>query len=202
MSRSGGSQRIKNDFWAEKAKMEGYPARSVYKLEEILLKIGGIKVQSLVLDLGASPGSWSLYLMRRYQARVVACDIKPLSQKILLDKRINFIQGDFFHDSILDQIRIYGPYEGVVCDAAPSTSGSRLVDCARSYDLACHAFRVAQSCLSSDGLFVTKIFSGGEEQVLIDMLKSCFKSFKIIRPKAVRSQSFEIYLVGKNFLQC
>ncbi|NIZ18614.1 SAM-dependent methyltransferase [Entomospira culicis] len=199
MPKAGGNRRSSNDFWAEKAKVEGYPARSVYKLEEILAKSGGIKSDSLVLDLGAAPGSWSFYLVRKHQARVVACDLKPLDSKVLANKQIDFIKGDFLREDVSAKIASYGAYDAVVCDAAPATTGDRLVDSARSYRLVEQALGLALAHLVEGGLFIAKIFAGGDEQELIEQAKLHFVDVKTMRPKAVRKESFELYLVASKF---
>ncbi len=199
MGRAGGQARASNDFWAEKAKHDGYPARSVYKLEEILTKTSLITKQALVLDLGAAPGSWSLFLSRVYQARVISCDLKPL-QLPQKPKNITMVQGDFFTDEIMAKLQSYAPFAAVVCDAAPSTTGDRLVDCGRSYHLAARSLEMARLLLQPGGGFITKMFAGGDEQELITLAKSYFTSVKIMRPKAVRKESFEFYIVGKGFI--
>ncbi|NIZ40613.1 RlmE family RNA methyltransferase [Entomospira entomophila] len=201
MARAGGNRRMKNDVWADKAKHEGYPARSVYKLEEIVGKTGGITAGSLVLDLGAAPGSWTLFLVKKFQARVVACDLKPLDPQISRRKDVNFIAGDFLSDTVLQQIASFGTYDAVVSDAAPATSGDRLVDSARSYNLAQQSLFFAQKYLKENGLFITKIFSGGDEQALVQEAKPYFQSVKIMRPKAIRKESFEVYIVGQGFIR-
>lgn len=191
---------MKNDVWADKAKHEGYPARSVYKLEEIIAKTGGVTVGSLVLDLGAAPGSWTLFLVKKFQARVVACDLKPLDPQISRRKDVHFIEGDFLSDTVLQQIASFGVYDAVVSDAAPATSGDRLVDSARSYNLAQQSLFFAKKYLKNNGLFITKIFSGGDEQHLVNEAKPHFQSVKIMRPKAIRKESFEVYIVGQGFI--
>ena len=123
----------KPDFWSQKAFSEGYPARSVYKLKEIDEKFGMIKKNYTVLDLGAAPGSWTTFLLRKMEGsgKVVACDLNPLAKSVKGDN-LFFIQGDLNAPEIRKVIKENGPYDLVVCDAAPKTTGNRTVDTARS----------------------------------------------------------------------
>ena len=134
----------KADFWAQKAQKEGYPARSVYKLQEIDEKFGvfsknknGIKLN--ILDLGAAPGSWSLYLLKKYAAsiKLTSCDLCPLSLNVPAFKApacdFVFLQGDFYSAEINAAIGARAPFNVIISDAAPATSGSSLVDAARSF---------------------------------------------------------------------
>ena len=135
MGKSGNSYE-KPDFWSQKAFSEGYPARSVYKLKEIDEKFGMIKKNYTVLDLGSAPGSWTTFLLRQMDGsgKVVSCDLNPLS-KIVKGENLLFIQGDLNAPEIRKQIKENGPYDLVVCDAAPKTTGNRTVDTARSEQL-------------------------------------------------------------------
>ena len=110
----------KPDFWSRKAFSEGYPARSVYKLKEIDEKFGMIKKNCNVLDLGAAPGSWTVFLLRNLGAggKVVSCDLNPLAKSVR-DEKLTFLQGDLNDAVIRSKIKELGPYDLVVCDAAP-----------------------------------------------------------------------------------
>lgn len=199
MPKSGGQSRQRADFWAEKAKKEGYPARSVYKLEEILHKNPSLIAKgSKVLDLGAAPGSWSLFLAKRWQCQLVSCDLKAL-QLPQKPAGIASLTGDFTSPAIQRRISALGPYAAVVSDAAPATSGDRLVDCARSLHLAQTALNIAVSQLQAGGSFIAKVFSGGDEEELFARAKEFFSQVKTAKPKAVRSSSFELYLLAFNF---
>ena len=123
----------KPDFWSQKAFKEGYPARSVYKLEEMDKKFGLLKGASKVLDLGSAPGSWTVWLLRniREGGSVVSVDLNPLAKDVKADN-LTFIQGDLLSADVRTQIEAKGPYDLGVCDAAPLTTGNRTVDTARS----------------------------------------------------------------------
>ena len=126
----------KPDYWSKKAFSEGYPARSVYKLQEIDDKFGMIKKNFTILDLGAAPGSWTTFLLRKLDGsgKVVSCDLNPLAKSVKGDNLV-FIQGDLNAAEIRKQITENGPYDLVVCDAAPLTTGNKMVDTARSAQL-------------------------------------------------------------------
>ncbi|MBP5403353.1 MAG: RlmE family RNA methyltransferase [Treponema sp.] len=189
----------KPDFWSRKAFSEGYPARSVYKLQEIDEKFGMIKKNYTVLDLGASPGSWTSFLLRKMEGtgRVVSCDLNPLSKDVKGDN-LTFIQGDLNLKEIRDQIMAIGPYDLVVCDAAPLTTGNRTVDTARSEGLVEMAIWYAQAMLKKGGNFAVKIFQNGDQQALLRKMREVFTTARGFKPAACRSESFETYLIGIN----
>lgn len=195
-------------FWSRKAFSEGYPARSVYKLKEIDEKFGMIKKGYSVLDLGAAPGSWTTFLLRTLKSlgesedaekqnlgKVVSCDLNPLAKDVRAENLV-FIQGDLNEKSIVDKIRNEGPFDLVVCDAAPLTTGNRVVDTARSQGLVKMAIWYAQSMLKTGGNFAVKIFQNGDQQALLKMMREIFTTAKGFKPVACRSESFETYLIG------
>ena len=187
----------KPDFWSKKAFSEGYPARSVYKLQEIDQKFGMIKKNYKVLDLGAAPGSWTTFLLRTMEGsgKVVSCDLNPLSKSVKGDNLV-FIQGDLQQKEIVDKIKAEGPFDLVVCDAAPLTTGNRVVDTARSTGLVKMAIWYAQTMLKTGGNFAVKIFQNGDQQALLKAMREVFTSAKGFKPVACRSESFETYLIG------
>jgi 23S rRNA (uridine2552-2'-O)-methyltransferase len=187
----------KPDFWSRKAFSEGYPARSVYKLQEIDQKFGMIKKNYKVLDLGAAPGSWTTFLLRAMEGsgKVVSCDLNPLSKSVKGDNLV-FIQGDLQQKEIFDQIKAEGPFDLVVCDAAPLTTGNRVVDTARSQGLVKMAIWYAETMLKTGGNFAVKIFQNGDQQALLKKMREVFTAAKGFKPQACRSESFETYLIG------
>lgn len=187
----------KPDFWSRKAFSEGYPARSVYKLQEIDQKFGMIKKNYKVLDLGAAPGSWTTFLLRQMEGsgKVVSCDLNPLSKSVKGDNLV-FIQGDLQQKEIVEKIKSEGPFDLVVCDAAPLTTGNRVVDTARSSGLVKMAIWYAQTMLKEGGNFAVKIFQNGDQQALLKMMREVFENAKGFKPQACRSESFETYLIG------
>lgn len=198
----------KQDFWALKAKKAGYPARSVYKLEEIDKKFSLFdKIQGgkfAVLDLGAAPGSWSLYALRRLKEGgfLCACDIKALSREFdegLFDNsnKFFFVQGDFTLNENRERIASFAPYKLILSDAAPATSGNRSIDTLRSLDLAETVFNFAEAMLAPGGGLVLKIFQGGQTDDFLKKLRSFFITVKTFKPQACRANSFETYIIAK-----
>jgi len=193
----------KQDHWQIKARNEGYPARSVYKLKEMDEKFGLVKPRLRILDLGAAPGSWSLYILRKKpDAFLVSADLSPLSREFdkgLFDgKNFFFLQGDFTDPIIRETIVSKGPYNLIVSDAAPATTGSRVVDTSRSLELAEAAASYAETALAGGGSLVIKVFQGGESSDLLKRLGGMFKTAKSYKPQACRSDSFETYYLGFN----
>jgi 23S rRNA (uridine2552-2'-O)-methyltransferase len=197
----------KADFWSEKARKEGYPARSVYKLQEMddkfkLLPKGSAPAR--VLDLGAAPGSWSLYVLRHIAGRtgagLVSCDLSPLSTEFGKEyftlPCFSFIQGDFTSAEIRERILGAGPYSLLLSDAAPATTGNRGVDTARSEALSEDVFSYAETALDKGGSLVIKFFQGSATNELLKRMKSLFTKAQTYKPEACRNESFETYLVG------
>jgi 23S rRNA (uridine2552-2'-O)-methyltransferase len=199
----------KPDFWSQKAQKEGYPARSVYKLQEIDKKFallpknqGQIDSNYRVLELGAAPGSWSLYVLRRLSGRgfLAACDISPLSRRFdrgLFDGRNFFFKrADIFAEETRAELAAHGPFSLILSDAAPSTSGGRLTDAARSTELAGAALLYAGAMLKEGGCLCVKVFQGADTADFIKKLRPGFASLKTFKPEACRASSFETYIVG------
>ena len=196
----------KPDHWQLKAQKEGYPARSVYKLAEIDQKFGLFKNSGSrsrefkVLDLGAAPGSWSLYVMRNFSVKLAAVDLSPLSRqydKGLFDhEHFCFIQGDMTSPQVREKIISLGPFNLVMSDAAPATTGNRSIDTARSLELAQAVIAYAESALVSGGNLLIKVFQGGDTTNILKQIKEMFASGKSYKPQACRSESFETYYVG------
>ncbi len=189
--------RDKPDFYARKAKQEGFQARSVYKLQEIHAKYRVLHRGDSVLDLGAAPGSWTQFALQQIgpEGSVVAVDLSPIDIRGNPPNLVS-LQGDIFDRSTIDFLRERGPYRVLLSDAAPSTTGNRTVDTARSAALVEQVIFLASELLVPGGNFAAKIFQGGEEQEMTKQLRSIFSQVKTFKPKAVRSASFEIYLIG------
>jgi len=191
------SNRTRPDFYTQKAKKEGYMARSVYKLEEIQNKTKLISSGDTVLDIGASPGSWTQYCLKLLKGKgiVVGADLKPLG-KFRANGELHFIQGDVFSEDIRGELSQWGPFDVIISDAAPSTTGNRLMDTRRSYDLVEQILNFSLEWLKPGGNFTVKVFQGGDETEIFDKMKDEFEQVKKLKPKAVRKESFEYYLIG------
>ncbi|HPX46737.1 MAG: RlmE family RNA methyltransferase [Treponema sp.] len=187
----------KPDFWSKKAFSEGYPARSVYKLKEMDDKFGLIKKSWRILDLGAAPGSWTTFALRMLDGNghVTAIDLSPLAKDVKAEN-LSFFQGDLYAPEIRENARKLGPYNLVMCDAAPATTGNRTIDTARSSGLVELAIYYAEHMLAPGGNFVVKIFQGGDQQAHLKALRNLFESARGFKPEACRTGSFETYLVG------
>lgn len=187
----------KPDFWSKKAFSEGYPARSVYKLKEINEKYSLFRKNECILDLGAAPGSWTVFILRTLEqtGKLVSVDLKPLAKNVKGNNLV-FFQGDLYDEALRERIKAEGPYDAVVCDAAPPTTGNRLIDTSRSADLVELAFYYAQTMLKEGGNFAVKIFQGSDTRALTDRMKELFSSSRSFKPTACRSESFETYLIG------
>ena len=187
----------KPDYWSRKAFSEGYPARSVYKLKELDEKFGLLKKNYKVLDLGAAPGSWTVFVLRTLDGtgHVTSIDLKPLAKSVV-GSNLEFIQGDLYDQEVRDRAMALGPYDSVICDAAPPTTGNRTVDTARSTGLVELAIFYAQTMLKPGGNFAVQIFQGGDQQALLKSMREMFTSARGFKPEACRTESFETYLVG------
>ena len=185
------------DHWTLKAQEEGYPARSVYKLQEIDQRFALTRSCRTVLDLGASPGSWSAWLLRHLgsKGKVVALDLNPLDESVA-GERLVFIQGDMTGEAVQEQLAEYAPFDLVLSDAAPLTSGNHLVDTNRSRELFLAALGCAQHFLKAGGHFCAKVFQGASQQRLLAAVKVMFDDARAFKPKACRPSSREIYLIG------
>ena len=203
----------KPDHWSLKAQKEGFPARSVYKLKEMDEKFGFLKKSRSpirVLDLGAAPGSWSLYVLRKLASpagtggpspvSLVAVDLSPVSRQYdqgLFDKPdFCFFQGDFTLGEIREAILSHGPYNLILSDAAPATTGNRSVDTLRSLDLAETVLDYAGTALAKGGNLAVKVFQGGDTGSLLKTIRGLFETGKSFKPQACRNESFETYYLG------
>ncbi|MCP3875914.1 MAG: RlmE family RNA methyltransferase [Desulfobacteraceae bacterium] len=185
------------DHFTRRAKAENYPARSVYKLEEIQKKFKVIKKNDYVLDLGCAPGSWLLYAAKQVKntGKIFGIDLKQIEIKLpnnvvaVKDDILNFDNDSFLKDNKGFQV--------VLSDMAPATTGRKDVDALRSFDLCQMALKVADDILASNGNFVCKIFQGNDFNEFQKNVKSKFKDCKIFKPESCRKQSKEIYIIAK-----
>jgi 23S rRNA (uridine2552-2'-O)-methyltransferase len=185
----------KADHFTKEAKASGYPARSVFKLEEIDRRAQLLKPGMHVLDLGASPGSWTLYAAKRVgpKGKVLGIDLKPL--ETALPPNATFVIGDAF--ALEDpQLATFAPYDVVLSDMAPSTTGNRLGDQTRSYELFMRALEVGGRLLKPGGALVGKIFMGEDLPAARAEVRRLFTSERLIRPEGTRSVSYEIFVVA------
>jgi 23S rRNA (uridine2552-2'-O)-methyltransferase len=188
----------KEEFYTKKAKEEGYPARSVYKLLQIDEEFGIIRKGDSVLDLGSAPGSWLLYVSKKIgkKGRVFGIDKEEI--KIPGRDNIVFIKKSIEDEDIRDVLR-EEKFDSVIADLSPKTTGIKSVDSGRSLELTKRAFFIAKNVLKKRGNFVCKIFEGGEADIFLKKISARFRLFKRYRPKAVSRGSKEFYIVAKTF---
>ena len=191
------NKKIRKDHYSEKAKKEHFPARSVYKLQEIQKKYNLVKKGDKVLDLGCNPGSWLLFAANSAgnQGLVVGIDLKPLSIKLPSNARC--YTGDILDfNNELSSLLKNNRFNVVLSDMAPSTTGNKTVDNARSFDLCMAALSVANEFLAVGGSFVCKIFQGEDFTKFTDAVKIKFSKHKIFKPQSSRKGSREIFIIG------
>lgn len=176
------------------AKQRGYPARSVFKLDEIDRRVGLLRPGQRVLDLGAAPGSWSLYASQKVGARglVVAVDLQQITQAFPANVQVKL--GDA--RELVEELTGPGSFDVVLSDMAPSTTGNKVLDQAQSYELFVTALSLAERLGSVGSHFVAKLFMGPEFETAKRDLAAQYEATKIVRPRGTRSESSELFLVG------
>lgn len=182
------------DHYFHQAKKEGYVARSVYKLKEIDQKHQLLKKGMAVLDLGCSPGSWMQYCCQRVgaQGRVVGVDLKPV--EVALPAQATTVQADI-HDWSLEAAGGQ-PFDAILSDMAPKTTGIRNTDAWGSYELCQMALSLCANLLKAEGTLLVKAFQGEPFEKLRREFNPHFAKVKIIKPKGSRDESVEIFLLG------
>lgn len=196
MNRDPAKGRKTPDHYARKAKAEHYPARSVYKLQEIQKKHKVLKAGDAVLDLGCFPGSWLLFAAEVVgpAGRVFGIDIKKVTEA--MPPRVTTFQEDIYTADRELLARTLGPLHVVLSDMAPDTMGNKFTDAARSFHLASAALELALALLKPGGHFVCKIFQGEDFQNFTNMVKAGFSRCKIFKPETCRKDSRETYVIG------
>jgi len=198
MKRAARKRNPWEDHYSRKAQKEKHPARSVYKLQEIQRKFRIIRRGDSVLDLGCAPGSWLLYAADQVgmTGQVTGIDLEPVS--VAVPSHVRVLTGDV--DDYLSGSEGAEPlgsnYRVVLSDMAPSTTGNKGVDSARSYRLCQSALGIARDRLADGGSFVCKIFQGEDTKGFAQEVRSCFQTQRIFKPKSSRKASKEIYVIG------
>ncbi len=193
-------QRQLNDPYVAAARREGYRSRAAYKLIEIDDKHRFLQPGSVVVDLGAAPGGWSQVAAKRVMPGGKAIAIDLLEMDALPD--VTVLQGDFLEDAGLDAVNaaLAGrKADIVISDMAPSATGHRQTDHLRTVALAEAALDFALGVLAPGGIFLAKVFQGGAEGRMLDLLKRCFATVRHIKPRASRPESPETYVLATGF---
>lgn len=188
-----------SDHYSQKARQEGFPARSVYKLEEIDQKHKLFRPGQKVLDLGCAPGSWSLFAAGRVGSggRVIALDLDPPSSSF--PPHVTILKANLLEDEMNELVWETAPFDLVLSDMAPRTMGRREVDQARSLELSEMAWSWAEKLLKPGGHFLFKIFQSQDADDFILTIKPRFEKINRLKPRATRSQSLETFVLAKGF---
>jgi 23S rRNA (uridine2552-2'-O)-methyltransferase len=183
-----------SDHYTQKAKQEDYPARSVYKLQEIQQKYRILKKGHSVLDLGCAPGSWLKYAAGIVSADGALIGIDRTAVTIPMPPWVRTITGDITDPQTLAAVE--GMFHVVLSDMAPSTTGQKSVDAARSIALCRVALAIAKDRLLPGGAFVCKIFQGEDFGSFVQEVKRLFGKHHLFKPQSCRKASKEIYVIG------
>ena len=186
----------KRDIYVRQSQVDGYRARSAYKLIEIDEKFKIFKNGTSVIDLGASPGSWSQYISRTVKSgRLVSIDLKGMEE---IENTIQ-IKGDF--TDLGSQEKIKGLFKSkvdvVVSDMAVNTTGIKDIDAIYTGELAMEAMNFSKEMLVKEGRFVSKIFLGSSFNEIVALGKKLFKEVKVFKPKSSRKESKESFIICK-----
>lgn len=189
------------DYYFQKAKTENYAARSIFKLQEIDERFKILRAGQKVLDLGAAPGSWSQYCSKKVgpQGRVLAIDLQPI--KLTLPNTL-FVLGDMRDaqwETLLTEAQITPPFDVVLSDMAPRTTGIRITDQTRSLELSYLALTTAERFLRPKGSFVCKLFHSEGFEDYRKALREKFEKVEILRPKSTRKESKEVFFIALQY---
>jgi len=191
------------DFYFKKAKKEGYPARSVYKLSEAQEKYRLLGKGDKVLDVGCQPGSWSLFAAKTIgpSGLVVGVDLKKggdLQQRGGAD--IKFFCGDIMDKATEDMLRsVCARFDVIVSDMAPNTTGNKWADQQKSLTLSRHVLELSERLLAPGGNFYCKVFEGEDFREFVSNVHNLFKMAKVVKPKSSRSESREVFVLGMGY---
>lgn len=188
----------KQEYYYKKAKAENYRSRATYKLAQTIEKYRFIKYGNVVVDLGAAPGGW-IQAARKAAGKkgfVLGVDLKPIDP--FKQTYIRTIVCDMTEPEAVNEILSFlpGKADVVLSDMSPNISGVWEVDHARQIDLATQALQVARQILCPHGNFFTKVFEGDLFKAYFEKVKLYFDEVKLIKPKASRAQSSEMYILA------
>ena len=187
----------RRDIYVLQSKVDGYRARSAYKLIEIDEKFKIFKGGISVIDIGAAPGSWSQYASKVVKSgKIVSSDLKKMEP---IENTIQ-IQGDFTDQKIKEEIRknLQKKAEVVMSDMAVNTTGIKNIDAIYTGELCKEAMIFSKDIISDDGYFISKIFMGGTFNEIVAQGKSIFREVKVFKPKSSRKDSKESFIICKN----
>ena len=186
----------KKDIYVRQSKVDGYRARSVYKLIEIDEKFKIFKGDMFVIDIGAAPGSWSQYVSKVVKnGKLISIDLKEMDEI----KNTTLIKGDFTDENIKNKIKnfINKKPDVIISDMAVNTTGIKDLDSLQTGELCKEAIYFAKDVLSKNGFFVSKIFMGSSFNEIVALSKKTFKEVKVFKPKSSRKDSKESFIICK-----
>ena len=184
----------RRDIYVRQSKVDGYRARSVYKLIEIDEKFKIFKSGLSIVDIGAAPGSWSQYVSKVIKnGKVISIDMKlmePISNTIQ-------IQGDFTKKETQQKIKniLSSKVDVVMSDMAVNTTGIKNIDSIQTGELCKEAMIFSKDVISKNGFFISKIFMGGTFNEIVALGKKIFKEVKVFKPLSSRKESKESFIV-------
>ena len=187
----------KRDIYVRQSKIEGYRARSAYKLIEIDKKFKIFRCGMNVIDIGAAPGSWSQYASKVIKSgKIVSIDLKSM-EKI---KNTIQIKGDFTSNEVQNQIKSYlvKKSEVVMSDMAVNTTGIKNLDSIQTGELCKEALIFSKEVISKNGFFISKIFMGSTFNEIVALAKKIFREVKVFKPKSSRKDSKESFIICRN----
>ena len=186
----------RRDTYVRQSKIDGYRARSAYKLIEIDEKFKIFKGGINVLDIGAAPGSWSQYASKKVKnGKIISIDLKSMEEI----KNTIQIKGDFTEEKIQDQIKKYltKAADVVMSDMAVNTTGIKNIDSIQTGELCKEAMIFSKGIMANKGIFISKIFMGGTFNEIVALGKKIFREVKVFKPKSSRKDSKESFIVCK-----
>lgn len=193
------------DHYFKRAKKEGFPARSVYKLEEAQKKYRLLSKGDAVLDLGCVPGSWAIYAAKAVGpgGTVVGVDIHEGDIKTPAGAaEITVICTDIMAPEAVGRITsIRQRFQVVLSDMAPKTTGNKWADQQRSLELARRVLDIADHLLVANGNMYCKVFEGEDFKEFVDTVRKKFSMVKIVKPKSSRSESREVFVLGMGYIK-
>lgn len=184
-----------NDEYVQKSKIDGYRSRAAYKLLEINKKFHIFKKNSIVLDLGGSPGSWAQVVKKLSpEAKILSVDLLKIEPII----GVTTAQLDIYDDKFHDLVKNFSPkYSVIMSDISPNTTGIKNIDHLKITDICETIFEISKKLLDSNGFFIVKFFQGGLQAELLQKFKSCFKKVFHFKPESSRKESKELYIIAQ-----
>ena len=187
----------RRDTYVRQSKVDGYRARSAYKLKEIDEKFKILKGGMSVVDIGAAPGSWSQYVAKVVKSgKIISVDLKEMEN---IENTLQ-IKGDFTSIDTQNQIKDYlkKKPDVVMSDMAVNTTGIKNIDSIQTGELCKEAMVFSKDVISEKGFFISKIFMGSTFNEIVALGKKIFKEVKVFKPKSSRKDSKESFIICKN----